>query len=113
MVAKKTTVKKAVKKPAVKVDESSHPHLQELEAKLASYLNKTIGKNKTIEHVRKNAVKLIKEGQKKTKQEVREIEALIKKHPAAAVLVASAVGAAAGAVTGALVEKKIASRKKK
>jgi ElaB/YqjD/DUF883 family membrane-anchored ribosome-binding protein len=56
---------------------------------------------------------LIKEGQKKTKQEVREIESLIKKHPAAAVLIASAVGAAAGAVAGAVVEKKVLSRKKK
>lgn len=112
MVAKKAAVKKTAKKPAVKVDELSHPSLQELEAKLGSYLNKTIGKNKTIEHVRKNAVKLIKEGQKKTKQEVREIEALIKKHPAAAVLVASAVGAAAGAVTGFVVEKKVSKKKK-
>jgi len=110
MAAKKAAAKNTVKSAA---SELEHPHLLELEEKLGAYLKKTIGKNRTLEHAKKNALKLIKEGQKKTKQEVREIESLIKKHPAAAVLIASAVGAAAGAVAGAAIDRKVLSKKRK
>ena len=113
MAAKKKTVQNKVSKVSPKENEFEHPGLQELEATVGAYLKNTLGKNKSILHARKNALKLIKEGQKKAKQEVRDVENLIKKHPAAAVLIASAVGAGIGAIAGASVEKKISTGKKK
>lgn len=104
MPAKKTTKKPEVKKviPEEKV-EKVH---KDLEKKLNSYLKKIFGKSEDLNEIKQKASLFLNDKKSKTKESMKEIEELVKKHPSTSLVVAALAGMGLGSLLNSKKKKK-------
>jgi len=92
--------------PAKKKVEQDEEVPKNLEKKLNSYLKKIFGKSEDLEEIKNKATNFLSEKKAKTKESMKEIEDLVKKHPSASLVVAALAGMGLGTIMSSKKKKK-------